>query len=181
MGGQNGKPKIQSALTVDPDTDCSEADISSVAPHQTSLQKPNSDCCAGSNDGITKSCSEITHGTNGEDLDSLIEFLESDPVDSDMKGSGQSFAIKSDLDDLVEMLERDVVNPSSESKKGPFTTPADREYHMALPLTQYQEFNITPMATARDQIANNDGVLHGDSELEEWAALVEEKNQETRI
>ena len=181
MGGQNGKPAdLTKQFTIEQDSGSAPADTSRMAPHQISVQKPIEKVFSDSVDppssqspdeGNIKSCSEETNHTNGEDLDSLIEFLESDDIDPELKGSGQScFAKNTDLDDLVEMLERDVVNPNSVAKRSP--TPIYRACTDA-PSTPYHEFNLTPMHSARCKQANGD-LAAGDSDLEEWAGLLED-------
>lgn len=191
MGGQNGKPKVLNEVSVEPNTGSSQIDSLRMAPHQSSVQKPNFEWEQESfqpTDGNTKSCSEATNRTNGEDLDSLIEFLESDQVDSDLKESGQRSTTKnSDLDELVEMLERDVVpslnqdavNAGPDSRRSPRVTPIDTS---VLPSTPYKEFNISPLPTERSgKDQNCEGLLHGDSDLEEWAGLLEDNNLGTKI
>jgi hypothetical protein len=171
MGGQNAKPTYVNPPSIEPDEGMVAADISKMSPHQINSQTPTEDLqpeiVEPAIDIVTESSDERKEAS-GEDIDSLIEYLESDQMDQDLKGSSHSCSAKnSDLDDLVEMLERDVFNSSTEPKRTPAATPVE-PIIPELPSTPFKDF-LSPLASARSKT----GGLHCDSDLEEWAGLLD--------
>ena len=172
MGAQNAKPTPTPANPppIEPDSGMVAADTSRMSPRKITNQMPAEDLepeVIEPEIGIVTSNEEMK-GSSGEDIDSLIEYLESDEMDQDLKGSGHSCSAKnSDLDDLVEMLERDVFNSSSEPKRTPAATPIE-PIVPELPSTPFKDF-LSPLASARSKI----GGPHGDSDLDEWAGLLD--------
>jgi hypothetical protein len=153
MGGQNAKPTHVNPPSIEPDEGMVAADTSRMAPHQINSQTPEEDLqpeiVEPAIDIVTEP-SEERKEASGEDIDSLIEYLESDQMDQDLKGSGHSCSAKnSDLDDLVEMLERDVFNSSTEPKRTPAATPVE-PIIPELPSTPFKDF-LSPLASARSK------------------------------
>jgi hypothetical protein len=171
MGQQNVKPTPANLPSIEPDKGMVAADTSRMAPRQITNQIPVEDLEPELTEpaiGIVTQSSEEIKETSGEDIDSLIEYLESDKMDQDLKGSGHSCSAKnSDLDDLVEMLERDVFNSTPEPKRTPAATPIE-PIIPELASTPLKDF-LSPLASARSK----SGGLHCDSDLDEWAGLVD--------
>mmetsp|Transcript_40386 Transcript_40386/g.84388 ORF Transcript_40386/g.84388 Transcript_40386/m.84388 type:complete len:186 (-) Transcript_40386:101-658(-) len=171
MGAQNAKPTPANTPSIEPDKGMVAADTSRMAPRQITNQMPVEDLepelVEPANGIVTQSREEMKE-TTGEDIDSLIEYLESDKMDQDLKGSGYSCSAKnSDLDDLVEMLERDVFDSSSEPKRTPAATPIE-PIIPELPSTPFKDL-LSPLASARSKT----GGPRGDSDLDEWAGLLD--------
>ncbi len=140
-----------------------------MAPRKIANQIPVEDLepeLIGPDIGIVTPSPEETKEASGEDIDSLIEYLESDKMDQDLKGSGLSCK-NSDLDDLVEMLERDVFNSSPEPRRTPAATSIEPIIPQ-LPSKPLKDL-LSPLASARSKA---DG-LHCDTDLDEWAGLLD--------
>mmetsp|Transcript_45289 Transcript_45289/g.120445 ORF Transcript_45289/g.120445 Transcript_45289/m.120445 type:complete len:228 (-) Transcript_45289:720-1403(-) len=140
-------------------------------PLKSNCESVRSDC-----DSVKSSGEVSDKRAKAEDLDSLIQFLESDQVDEDFQEAARTNNQRSnDLDELVELLERDVRNPNADVRRWlapiQIQPPAEPMEEDTLDSLSISSARGRPISAKRPPISS----ANSDADLEFWAGLLDDQ------